>query len=235
MRTSESTKEIAAALSKAQAKIKGAEKDADNPFFNSSYATLASVWEACREAITHEGLSVAQGTESGDGDKIKVVTRLMHSSGEWIESDLSVMPMKMKVDRNDTEKQVTPQSVGSALTYVRRYALAAMVGVAPEDDDGNAASQPTGQAAQRPQADLGTFEDSIVDVRHRVQKGPKGDFTVYTIETAENGNLSTLKLEHATFAKAHKGSNEIVIIESSPTKYGPQIVSMARKEYADNP
>jgi len=235
MKTSESIKEIATALSKAQAKIKGAEKDADNPFFNSSYATLASVWEACRAAITHEGLAVAQGTESGEGEKIKVVTRLMHTSGEWIESELSVTPMKMKVDRNDSEKQVTPQSVGSALTYVRRYALAAMVGVAPEDDDGNAASQPTGQAASRPQADLGTFEDSITDVRQRIQKGPKGEFTVYTIETAENGNLSTLKLEYATFAKAHKGTGEIVIIDSAPTKYGPQISSMARKEYPDSP
>lgn len=235
MKTSESIKEIAAALAKAQAKIKGAEKDADNPFFNSSYATLASVWEACREQITANGLSVVQGTENGDSESVKVVTRLLHSSGEWIESEISVKPMKMKVDRADTEKQVTPQSVGSALTYARRYALAAMVGVAPEDDDGNAASQPKGQANQLPQSDMGSFEDVIIDVRQRNQKGPKGDFVIYTIETEEHGKLDTLTLEHATFAKAHKGSGEIVIIDSEPTKYGPKIKALARKEFADNP
>lgn len=234
MKTSESVKEISGALSKAQARMKGAEKDADNPYFGSSYATLASVWDACREAITSNGLSVVQGTE-GDGDLVKVVTRLMHTSGEWIESEISVRPMKMKVDKNDPEKHITPQSVGSALTYARRYALAAMVGVAPEDDDGNAASQPKGQADQRPQSDLGTFEDTVADVRQRTATSKTGPFTVYTIEFTENGKLDTLKLEHATFAKSHKGTGEIVIVESEPTKYGPKILNMARKEFAENP
>ncbi len=225
MKTSENINELATALAKAQAKIKGAEKDADNPYFGSSYATLASVWDACRAAITDNGLSVVQGTE-GDSDAVKVVTRLMHSSGQWMESEISVKPMKMKVDRNDPEKLVTPQSVGSALTYARRYALAAIVGVAPEDDDGNAASQPKGQAGEVAQSDLGTFEDTITNVTMR----KAGNGTIFTIETAEHGKLQTWSEDVAKRAKGLKTAGLTCLIESEPTKYGPQIKALAEKE-----
>jgi len=225
MKTSESIKELSTALSKAQAEIKGAEKDADNPFFNSSYATLDSVWQACRAALTKQGLSVAQGAE-GDGDTVKVVTRLMHSSGEWIESELTVKPMKMKSDRTDTEKVVTPQSLGSALTYARRYSLAAMVGVAPEDDDGNAASQPKGQATELPQADLGDFEDTVKDVRQR----KAGNGIIFSIELNEHGKLETWSIDVATLCKSHKGTGTVLLFSSEPTKYGPQIKAAAVKE-----
>jgi len=225
MKTSESVKEIATALSKAQAAIRGAEKDSDNPYFGSSYASLASVWEACRAAITANGLSVVQGTESGDADSVKVVTRLMHSSGEWIESEISVKPMKMKVDKNDPEKQITPQSVGSALTYARRYALSAMVGIAPEDDDGNAASQPKGQASEVVQQDLGTFEDTVVEVRQR----KAGTGIIYSVETAEHGKLETFSVDVAKIAKSLKGTGIVAIIESKPTKYGPHVEAIAER------
>lgn len=129
MRTSDSIAALAAALAKAQASMAGAKKDATNPHFRSRYADLASVWEACRDALTRNGLSVVQMTEPQDGDSVCVTTRLMHASGEWIEGDL-VIPV-VKADA---------QGYGSALTYARRYALAAAVGVAPEDDDGNAAA-----------------------------------------------------------------------------------------------
>lgn len=120
--------ELSSALAKAQAEIKGALKDSNNPFFKSKYADLSSVWEACRKPLTDHGLSVVQ-TLSGDSSAVIVMTMLCHSSGEWIRDAISVMPV-----------QQTPQGVGSAVTYARRYALAAIAGVAPEDDDGNAAS-----------------------------------------------------------------------------------------------
>lgn len=129
MTRSESINELATALAKAQSQIEGARKDSTNPHFRSSYADLSSVWEACRKALTANGLSVAQGPVSDDG-RIGVSTMLMHTSGQWIQSTFSMRPAK-----DD------PQGAGSALTYARRYALAAMVGVAPEDDDGNAASE----------------------------------------------------------------------------------------------
>lgn len=128
MEKSEQINELAAALSKAQGAIKGALKDTANPFFKSKYADLSSVWEACRDQLAANGLSVAQmpcETESG----VMVETVLMHASGQWISNRFT-----MPVAKQDA------QSVGSAITYSRRYALAAMVGVAPEDDDGNAAT-----------------------------------------------------------------------------------------------
>ena len=128
MEKSEQINELASALSKAQGAIKGALKDTANPFFKSKYADLSSVWEACREQLAANGLSVAQmPCESETG--VMVETVLMHASGQWISNRFT-----MPVAKQDA------QAVGSAITYSRRYALAAMVGVAPEDDDGNAAT-----------------------------------------------------------------------------------------------
>lgn len=130
MNTSEQINELAAALAKAQAAIQPAAKDKQNPAFRSRYADLASVWDACRAALAENGLSVVQiPTDAGEG-RIGLITTLLHSSGQWI-SGLLVLPLV----KND------PQGAGSALTYARRYALSAMVGVvADEDDDGNSAS-----------------------------------------------------------------------------------------------
>lgn len=121
---------LALALSKAQAAMKGAVKDSENPHFKSKYADLASVWDACREALTKNELSVIQLT-SGGPETVTVTTILAHSSGESVSTALTIRPMKADA-----------QGLGSAISYGRRYSLAAMVGVAPEDDDGNAASAP---------------------------------------------------------------------------------------------
>lgn len=129
-------KELATALAKAQAAMKPALKDSTNPHFKSKYADLTSVWEACRDALTKNGLSVAQVTEF-DGEQTWIRTILLHSSGEQLEGRYPLRPV-----------QNTPQGMGSAISYARRYALAAMVGVVADDDDGQAAS--TGHADERP-------------------------------------------------------------------------------------
>lgn len=129
MNRSDTINELGAALAKAQASIRGAVKDSTNPHFRSSYADLASVWDACRAALTANSIAVVQGPASQDGQVVTVTTMLVHSSGQWVSSDLTMKPTKPD-----------PQGLGSAITYARRYGLAAMVGVAPEDDDGNAAS-----------------------------------------------------------------------------------------------
>lgn len=140
MQKSETIGELAKALCKVQAGLKPALKDSQNPYFKSSYADLNSVWDACRELLTSNGLAVAQmnlPTENG----VIVETMLMHTSGEWISGEL-FLPLA----KHD------PQGVGSALTYGRRYGLAAMVGiVADVDDDGNHASGKTQQPQQRAQ------------------------------------------------------------------------------------
>lgn len=129
MTHSEQINELATALAKAQSQIEGAKKDSTNPHFRSSYADLASVWDACRKPLTANGLSVIQSAENSAEGYYGVTTMLLHTSGQWMRGTLYLKPMK-----DD------PQGAGSALTYARRYALSAMVGVAPEDDDANAAS-----------------------------------------------------------------------------------------------
>lgn len=126
---SENINELAAALAIAQGQITGALKDSANPFFKSKYADLASVWDACREHLSKNGLAVIQTTEAATPDQITVVTTLAHKSGQYIKGVLSMTP-----------KDPSPQATGSCLTYARRYALAAIVGVAQVDDDANAAS-----------------------------------------------------------------------------------------------
>jgi len=130
MQKSESIAALAAALAKAQGAMKGAVKDSANPFFKSKYADLASVVEAIRVAFSANGLSYIQTVEPSDKDEVRVETTILHSSGEWIACGVLSLP----VSKSDA------QGYGSALTYARRYSLSAATGVAPEDDDGNAAS-----------------------------------------------------------------------------------------------
>lgn len=129
MEKSENIAELAAALSKAQAEIKASSLDGKNPHFKSEYSTLTAIWDACRDALTSNGLSVVQTTDNDDAETVLLETTLLHSSGQWITGRLKMKPAK-----------ADPQGVGSALTYARRYALAAIVGVAPEDDDAEAAT-----------------------------------------------------------------------------------------------
>lgn len=119
--------EIAAAIAKMQGKIENATKDRKNEHFRSSYATLASVYDACRVACSEAGVAVIQAPFN-QGDDIGVVTLLAHQSGQWLRGKLHVRPVKYDA-----------QGAGSVITYLRRYILSAMIGVAPEDDDGEAA------------------------------------------------------------------------------------------------
>lgn len=137
-------KELATAMAKAQGQIKTALKDSKNPHFKSSYADLTSVWDACREALTKNGFSVIQRTDFEAGGEVWLETMLLHASGEHVSSRYPLRPAKQD-----------PQGFGSAITYARRYCLAAIVGVvADEDDDGNAASQRNGNQQQQ-QEDTG--------------------------------------------------------------------------------
>lgn len=132
--------ELAAALAVAQGEITGALKDSANPFFKSKYADLASVWDACRTSLSKNGLAVMQVASTGDNGAAVVTTTLAHKSGQWIRGTLALMPVKSD-----------PQGMGSAYTYARRYALAAMVGVAQIDDDANAASGKGSEPEPQPQ------------------------------------------------------------------------------------
>lgn len=130
MNTSQTINKIAPALLKAQAAVANAVKTGTNPHFRNKYAPLEEVIKVCKDALNANGISFIQGGELSDGDLLHLSTRLLHESGEWIESTVSMKPVK-----------ADPQGIGSCITYARRYALAAMCGVASEeDDDANAAS-----------------------------------------------------------------------------------------------
>ncbi len=128
IRESEQINELAAALCKAQGEFQSAIKDKANPYFKSKFADLNSIIEASRNALYNQGLAVIQMPQ-GDQRKVSVTTRLMHSSGQWIESTYGCTPPK-----------TDPQAVGIIITYFRRYALAAFLGIRQEDDDANSVS-----------------------------------------------------------------------------------------------
>lgn len=120
---------LAKALAAAQAEMTSAAKDGHNPAFHSSYATLASCLDACRGPLTRHGLAVVQMPRQIPDGLVEVETMLLHESGASVSSALAARPVKSD-----------PQGIGSAITYLRRYGLLAMVGLAPDDDDGEAAS-----------------------------------------------------------------------------------------------
>ena len=130
--TSSTTAQLDAALAKAQGEIEGAIKDKMNPHFRSMYADLASIWAACRPALAKHGISVTQWPIHSDDGKLHLITRVSHC-GEWLQSSFSI-----PVTKQDAH------GFGSAITYTKRFALAAALGIASEDDDGNEASNPLG-------------------------------------------------------------------------------------------
>ena len=199
MTHSEQLNELAAALAKAQAKIEGAKKDSANPFFKSHYADLASVWDACRKQLTDNGLSVTQMPYT-DGPTIGVQTVLMHASGQWMESTVSA-----------NAKDLSPQAVGSVITYLRRYALSAVAGVPQVDDDAEAGegriegkpeSKPTrmkdvGLPAQQEQS-LNDKPCKVVDVEEKTGKGK----TYWVITLSDGRKPSTLDRKIADLARS---------------------------------
>ena len=128
MNQSESIAKLTTALSIVQGKLSHAKKDSANPFFKSKYADLESVWDACRSLLAENGLCVMQFPGEFLEGCMSLDTILAHSSGEYIKQTMEVPVTKLD-----------PQGAGSALTYMRRYALAAVVGVVQADDDANAA------------------------------------------------------------------------------------------------
>lgn len=125
MNRSESIAKLASAMCKAQTKVGIALKNAVNPHLKNRYADLGAVWDAVSSALQENSLSVLQMPSPSDDGKLHMETVLMHESGEFV-SSVMVMPLSKQ----------DPQGYGSALTYARRYALAALMGVTQDDDDG---------------------------------------------------------------------------------------------------
>lgn len=136
MLMSDNINELAAALAKAQGVMKNAALNKVNPHFKSRYADLPAVRDAIVPALSANGIAVVQATDMDDSGRVIVETTLMHASGQWLKGRIPVVA-----------ERGGPQALGSALTYARRYGLAAMVGIAAdEDDDANTAEPAKGDS-----------------------------------------------------------------------------------------
>lgn len=165
---------VSAALVECQAKLKVAEFDATNPFFSSRYATLGAVIEASRQPLAESGLAIQQIPTITD-NSVTVHTIIRHKSGQWLDGGIMTLPIREpqpepEPDDNETEwkkkkpgKQSAAQLAGSVVTYLKRYAWAANLGIyADEDDDGNSAPKgaQTRPAATQPPKPLAKADEA---------------------------------------------------------------------------
>ena len=149
------TAKISAAFVKFQGLVELPTKDSDNPFFHSKYADLASVIVAAKPALKEAKLAVIQTTNRIESFERGIgyicVTRIIHSSGEWYESEI---PMPLPIDTKEGSQtygqvKIDPQSYGSALSYARRYGMQAALCLSAEDDDGNKATTQKNEQKQK--------------------------------------------------------------------------------------
>lgn len=176
-KSSETLGKLFEALAKAQGVIKGSIKDSKNPFFKSEYSSLSSCWDACRAPLSENGLSVVQSINDENG-RLSICTILGHSSGEYISSTLPLL-----------SKTQDAQAIGSVISYMRRYALCAIVGISQTDDDGEEA-----MARNAPQSTNGSKttptypQDKIVDPEPK-EEGSLMTFEQFNFALAETSDL----------------------------------------------
>lgn len=151
MRTSDKIDQICKALLDFHKEVNRIEKDGENPHFGNSYATIDQIIDEVRPLLAKHGLFVMQMATNDDPSEVKLVTRIYHSSGQWMESP----PLTLKPQRQD------PQAIGSAVTYARRYSLTSFLSLnTGEDDDGNAASLPQQQQTNQTKQQKQTKQQS---------------------------------------------------------------------------
>jgi hypothetical protein len=155
MNKSESIKNLAVALKKAQSEIGGVEFDSVNPFYKSKYASLGAVIKASKEVLANNGLTVSQPSVTNEYG-VGVTTLLMHDSGEYIESTVTI-PV--------TDQKNTAQEAGKAITYLRRYSLASILNLySDEDIDGNSPQKPEKKSQPKPQNGALTLNEAAAMV-----------------------------------------------------------------------
>jgi hypothetical protein len=235
--TSEQIDQIAVALVAVQKAMKPAIKDATNPHFKSKYADLAAVWEACREPLSAHGIFAGQNV-TGDDRTTAVTTRLIHSSGQWIEFGPLVIPL----NKQDA------QAVGSATSYARRYSLGAALGIVAEDDDGNAATASAprqesrlangnGNAPKPVQApretvnkqageitDAGVLTIRDVSAKDGATNGRK--WTKFTIHFSDGSKATTLDRKMGELAQKAKASGATVRPLTKQGTYGTDLEAL---------
>lgn len=200
---SQDVTELAKALSKAQGEMEGAAKNSSNPHFKSKFADLASCWDACREPLYNHGLSITQTMMPIEGGTI-LVTTLLHASGQWMRS---YAPLFL-------DKQ-TSQGLGSAISYQRRYSLAAMVGLYQEDDDGQKA-EPRKTVIECSKEQVEEFiqnhdqYDRTILLDYLTKRSAHYKKTIFATVYELNQNIEGFKKEIEGFVKKHGSPKEEV-------------------------
>jgi hypothetical protein len=228
--------ELAKALVQAQSEMENVKKGAENPFFKSKYADLASVREASIDILNKHGLCIIQTMGNGDG-KVKVITTLLHSSGQFIRGELGMVPAK-----ND------PQAIGSVISYFRRYSWQAIIGLSAEDDDANSATaQPANQkpivsrpvatkapqkAPQAKKASDGSITLCPEKVGQKEGKKSNGSTFVRTFFKSGEAWYSTFNLDHGSMLLEASESGRQVEISYSAGEKGMDIETVV---FVDEP
>lgn len=207
---------LAKALIEVQRELAPATKDASNPFTKSRYATLNSVMESCRDALLSHGIWLTQlpvpaPVELGPGH-IGLLTKLTHAaSGQW-QSSLAVIPLP-KAD---------PQGMGSAITYARRYALTAMLGMVTEDDDGESAKIPP-KMAERSKSPVSRCQTKKRTLDRETQGGEFSEALKSPPETFEN----LPRLEGVEYQRVNAQDGRECIVATGDTRTRSEILTGA--------
>ena len=210
---SENITDLAKALLCVQRTVQPATKDAENPFTKSWYASLNSVMDACRDALIENGIWLCQYPVSVEQpNTIGLVTKLTHAeSGQW-QSSLAVVPLP-KAD---------PQGMGSAITYARRYALTAMLGMVTEDDDGEGAKNGK-KSPTRPKLPVITPESQ--KARHR---DPSAANNISNTSNRPSASLESLpSLEGVTYQQVTAQDGRPCIIATGNTQAKMELLTGA--------
>jgi hypothetical protein len=209
--------ELAKAMLKVQAELQPALKDRENPFTKSHYATLNSVMDSCRDTLIKNGVWMVQYPVPVDQGNLGLVTKLVHTdSGQW-QSSLMVMPLS-KAD---------PQGYGSALTYGRRYSLAALVGIVSEDDDdGEAAS--TGRQSRAQNKGGRAKTPAAPDTRL-----PQSDNAPVPTSAPHPALASMPKLDGINYNAVTTQDNKLCIVATGDTRAKKQLLMQAGFRWSD--
>jgi hypothetical protein len=192
---------IIPALLKAQGELEHAKKDSSNPHFKSKYADLATVLDTCKPVLQANDLLVTHQRESTEAGEF-LITTLWHKSGQFLNSRSKLMPTK-----------ADPQGFGSALTYARRYDLSALIGLASDDDDGNAASaEPKIKAVFANAALLKKFTQNVIDSFNQIDE--HDDNALETLKT-----LSELNAEKIAELKNSGNEHDALAVDEIRKQY----------------
>ena len=210
---SASITDLAKALLCVQRTVQPVTKDAENPFTKSWYASLNSVMDTCRDALIENGIWLCQyPVPVEQPNAIGLVTKLTHAeSGQW-QSSLAVVPLP-KAD---------PQGMGSAMTYARRYALTAMLGMVTEDDDGEGAKNGK-KSPTRPKLPVITPESQ--KARHR---DPSAANNISNTSNRPSASLESLpSLEGVTYQQVTAQDGRPCIIATGNTQAKKELLTGA--------